>query len=456
MTEQPRGSSKSISRRAFHGLAASSAALLGSTAWQRSVLAADDPLAPYKTANLDWRQADGQTIILAGASHPWSAAIQKQLPLFKALTGITVQPDLQSEAEFLTSLPIKLGAGSSTPDVFMFLSYGQGIGAGWLEPLEPLYADKTLSDLSWYDEADLLGTARGFPVWHDKQRYAFPITAESVIMYFNQPMLDAKNIAAPKTFADLLPAAKALKTNDAAGIALRAKASGGATAASLGFVFSFGGRMVKDGRAAFDSPEAIAGMDLYGQLLREAGPVGVGTYDWYEVVNDFSQSAAAIAMESSNFASTFEDPSKSRVAGKTSFASHVSDGVHPVTPYMSCWQACINSKSAHKKAAFLFLLWATSKPTSLLTSAAGLATTRTSAWSSDAFKTAFNPQAAQAALSSLSTSDIQLSKDVLFHPQAPQIFDAFAIATNEIVTSGVSAKEALTRGAKTANAAIRL
>ncbi len=161
------------------------------------------------------------------------------------------------------------------------------------------------------------------------------------------------------------------------------------------------------------------------------------------------------AMESSNFASTFEDSTKSRVAGKTSFASHVSDGVHPVTPYMSCWQACINSKSAHKKAAFLILLWATSKPTSLLTSAAGLATTRTSAWSSDAFKTAFNPQAAQAALSSLSTSDIELSKDVLFHPQAPQIFDAFAIATNEIVTGGVSAKDALTRGAKTANAAIR-
>jgi multiple sugar transport system substrate-binding protein len=445
-----------MSRRGFNTLALSAGALLGSTAWQRAVFAADDPLAPYKRAAIDWRQADGQTIALAGASHPWSSTITPLLPLFTQLTGIKVETDFQSEAEFLTSLPIKLGAGSPTPDVFMFLSYGQGIGAGWLEPLEALYADKKLCDLAWYDEADLLGAARNFPMWKDGQRYAFPITAESQIMFFNQPMLDAKGVATPKTYTDLLAAAKKLKSDDVAGIAMRAKASGGATAAALGFVFSHGGDLVKDGKAAFDSPEAIAAMDIYGQLLREAGPIGVGTYDWYEVLNDYSQGAAAIATDSSNFATTIGDPAKSRVAGKTTFTSLVADPGHPVTPYMSCWQACINAKSARKQAAFLFMLWATSKPTAALASAAGLATTRASAWSSPAFAKAFGEQAAHAALNSLSTADIGKSKAVLFHPQAPQIFDAFAIATNEIVTGNVPAKEALSRGAQKANAAIRL
>jgi multiple sugar transport system substrate-binding protein len=434
----------------------SSVALLGSTAWQRSVFAAEDPLAPYKSAAIDWRQADGQTIALAGATHPWSSAITPLLPLFTQLTGIKVETDFQSESEFLTSLPIKLGAGSPTPDVFMFLSYGQGIGAGWLEPLEAFYADKKLCDLPWYDESDILGAAKSFPVWKDKQRYAFPITAESQIMFFNQPMLDQKGVAVPKTYTELLAAAKKLKTDDVAGIAMRAKASSGATAASMGFVFSHGGDMVKDGKAAFDSPEAIAAMDIYGQMLRDAGPIGVGTYDWYEVLNDYSQGAAAIATDSSNFATTIGDPTKSRVAGKTTFTSLVADAGHPVTPYMSCWQACINAKSTHKPAAFLFMQWATSKPTALLAAAAGLATTRASGWSSAGFKKAFGDQAADAALHSLSTADISKSKAVLFHPQAPQIFDAFAIATNEIVTANVPAKEALTRGAKKANDAIRL
>ena len=46
----------------------------------------------------------------------------------------------------------------------------------------------------------------------------------------------------------------------------------------------------------------------------------------------------------------------------------------------------------------MFLLWATSKPTSMQTAAVGLATTRLSAWSSEGFKKAFGAQAAEAAL----------------------------------------------------------
>jgi multiple sugar transport system substrate-binding protein len=53
--------------------------------------------------------------------------------------------------------------GSNVPDVFMFLTYGQGISEGWLEPLNAHYSDRSLTDLSWYDESDLLKTARAFP-----------------------------------------------------------------------------------------------------------------------------------------------------------------------------------------------------------------------------------------------------------------------------------------------------
>jgi multiple sugar transport system substrate-binding protein len=72
-----------------------------------------------------------------------------------------------------------------------------------------------------------------------------------------------------------------------------------------------------------------------------------------------------MAIDSSVLASDISDPAKSHVAKQAEFAAfpHVADR-GPV-PFMSHWQACINSKSRNKRAAFLFLLWATSKPTSL-------------------------------------------------------------------------------------------
>lgn len=457
MTKQPIFSSPSLNRRSFGQLMLGVAAGLAAPAILTGRAQAQEAdLSAYTGANVDWNQAKGATLHLAGATHPWSDAILPLIPQFTALTGINVVTDFQSEAEFLTSLPIRLGSGSAVPDVFMFLSYGQGIGAGWLEPLNSYYANPKLFDAAWYDENDLLGAARGFPVWSNSERYAFPITAESQIMFFNKDAMAAAGASIPKTFEELLETARAVKTDSMAGIAMRAKASSGATAASMGFLFSHGGRMVDDaGKVAFHSAEGIKALDIYGRLLREAGPLGVGSYDWYEVLNDFSQAAAAIASDSSNFAATIGNPQKSRVAGKASFSSLVSDGTHPVTPYMSCWQACINAKSEQKTAAFLFMTWATSKPTALLASAKGLATTRSSAWSSEAFHTAFGAEAAEAALHSLSTADVGRSKEILFHPQAPLIFDAFAVATNEIVTGGVPAADALTQAATRANSAIR-
>ena len=74
---------------------------------------------------------------------------------------------------------------------------------------------------------------------------------------------------------------------------------------------------------------------------------------------------------------------------------------------------------------------------------------------SDAFKSKFGTEPAEAVLTSLQTAAGSHSKVALFQPQAPQIFDAFAIATDEIVTEDRAGKEVLTDAAGRANAAIR-
>jgi multiple sugar transport system substrate-binding protein len=145
---------------------------------------------------------------------------------------------------------------------------------------------------------------------------------------------------------------------------------------------------------------------------------------------------------------------KSRVAKQAEFAAFPHVAGRASVPFMSHWQACINSRSQNRRAAFLFLLWATSKPTSLQTAAAGLATTRVSAWSSDGFKKAFGSQAAEAALTNLRNADVDRAKAILFHPQSRPILDAFMIGVNEVVSGAKSAKRAMTAAAEKANAVI--
>jgi multiple sugar transport system substrate-binding protein len=455
LPEKLPSSPRSASRRSFvKGLGVAGATLPALAMLPRWGFA-EDVAAVYARAAIDWKQFAGQTITLAGAIHPWSNAITPLLWDFTKLTGISVVTDFRLETTYLGALPIQLNRGDSTPDVFMYTTYGQGISGGWLQPLNAYYADKSLTDLGWYDESDLLKTARAFPLWSDRERYAMPITSEAVTLFINGDALAATSLPVPQTFDELLATAKAVKTNEMSGIAMRAQAGGNSSVPAMSFLFSYGGHMVKDNNAAFASPEAIAAVEMYGQLLSKAGPVGIGSYEWYHVLDDFLQGRTAMAIDSSNFATDISNPAKSQVARQAMFAAFPHLPGRTSVPFMSHWQACINSRSRNKRAAFLFLLWATSKPTSMRTAAAGLATTRVSAWSSEDFKTAFGTQAAEAALTNLQNADVDRAKAILFHPQSRPIMDAFMIGVNEVVSGAKPAKDAMTAAAAKANAAIR-
>lgn len=398
----------------------------------------------YADAKIDWQQQKGKTIVLGGLEHPWMNALVPLAPVFTALTGIEVNVEKQSETEFTASMPVKLGGGSPTPDVFMIWALGQAISAKWLEPLDAFRANAGLFDQAWYDDADIFSSAKSFEKSSDGASYGMAITAEAQTLFMNKEMLDAKGLAAPTSMDDLYKIATALKTEDVAGIAMRAKPTGDAAPWTLaGFVFSYGGAFVTlDGKSGLTIPESIAGLDMYGKLLRDAGPIGISSYHWMECLNDFMQGALAIGCDSSNFATDIEDKSKSTVAGNTLFGVLPAAAGKTAKPNMWHWMAGINAKSANKEAAWLFLMWATSKPTSALAAAAGLATTRSSAWQTSAFRDRFGAQAADAALKNLQAADGDLFKAAWFHPKAAEILDPIAVAVNEVVTGGKDAATA--------------
>ena len=258
-SENSPSSPGSASRRSFvKGLGAAGVALPALAMLPRWGFA-EDVTASYANAAIDWKQFAGQTIALAGAIHPWSNAITPLLWDFTKLTGISVVTDFRLETTYLGALPIQLNRGGSTPDVFMYTTYGQGISNGWLEPLNAYYSDRSLTDPGWYDESDLLKTARAFPLWQDGERYAIPITSEAVTLFINGDALAARNLPVPQTFDELLVTANAVKTNEMSGIAMRAQASGNSSVPAMSFVFSYGGAHGQGQQGRFREPRGHRG-----------------------------------------------------------------------------------------------------------------------------------------------------------------------------------------------------
>lgn len=407
-------------------------------------------------ADVDWRAFEGESIVVGAMQHPWTEAIEPILPIFEELTGISVKMTKQSETEYVAEMPIKLGAGSSEPDVMMINSLGQFVSAGWAEPLDEMYADKSLFDPEWYNEADMFGMARDFPAQVDGQRYSMSITSEAETLFANKKSLERVGLAVPTTMDELLAAALKINSPEQAGIAMRAKSEGGGGAWPCGgFVFSNGGAIIdENGVCVLDSDNAVEAVEMYGRLLREAGPLGVGNYHWVEALNDFSAGAVAFGCDSSNFATDISNPAKSIVAADAVFGALPSFGDKPIKPNIWAWQAGINVNSKKKKAAFLLLSFLNSKEGCALSSANGLATVRSSAWESEAFRNRFGAQAATAALTNLKAGDAKIFKATWFHPKSGQIIDPFTVAVNQVVTGQKDARAALVAASEQINKAI--
>lgn len=418
---------------------------------------AEEARAGFAAADIDWMAFKGESLTIEAMTHPWTAAIEPLLPIFTELTGITVRLNTQSETEYTSQMPIKLGAKSAEPDVMMIHALGQFVSAGWAEPLDEYYADKSFFDAAWYDQDDVFAMAREFPTQANGQNYSMSITAEAQTLFANKAMLGEVGLAVPATMDELLAAALKLKSDMVAGIAMRAKSDSSAGPWTCGgFVFSYGGEIIDaDGRCVLDSDAVVAGVEMYGRLLREAGPIGVGNYHWYEALNDFSSGAAALGCDSSNFATDISNPEKSLVAADAVYAAMPSAGTNPIKPNIWAWQAGINAYSKKKKAAFLLLSFLNSKPGCLLSSAGGLATVRNSAWKSEAFQARFGAEAASAALLNLNSGDAKIFKAAWFHRKSSEILDPFAVAINQVVTGQADARAALSAATVKVNAALQ-
>lgn len=192
---------------------------------------------------------------------------------------------------------IAAAAQSSTqPDVLFaipdFATYVRNLGLGYpvtdtVDSLDSAHGLYPASRAAYTDEGE---------VW------AVPLYGMVQVLWYNAPMLEAAGLEAPGTWSELLAAAETLTEGDVNGIAVPA----GKNLASDQVAYSFmltggaGNWFTDDGQPNFNTPEVVAAIDFYNQLL-QFSPADSGNYAWGEPQAALNNGSVAMAIEKGQY-----------------------------------------------------------------------------------------------------------------------------------------------------------
>ena len=327
----------------------------------------------------------GTTLRVLAANHPWAEAIKPLVKEFEGRTGIRVNLEAYGEDQLTQKLTTEFTAGSSDIDVFMqrpLQEARQYVQNKWYADLNAFVKDaqKTPAEWDFNDfQAGAVGTERV-----KGQLTGIPIVVEHEVLYYRKDLLQQAGLSVPKTLEELKRAAEKLtdKSKGRFGFIARGQRSPAVTQFSS-FLYGFGGDWFDQQarKATLSTPEAIAALRFYGDLLRNFGPPGVLNMSWPQAVAVFAQGNAALYTDADSISTNILDPGKSTVADKTGVAPFPAGpkGAHMYS--VTSWGLSIPAGSKHKEAAWEFVKWATSKDTTIRTqNAAVVPGARSSVW----------------------------------------------------------------------------
>jgi len=412
-------------------------------------------------AKIDWQQFKGETITVAMNRHWYTESLEPFIPVFERLTGIKVLMEIYSEEEFYTKVPIDLASGAGIFDVFMQgMSFvlAQYVEAGWLEPLDQYLLNPKLTDLKWWDIEDFTPgiNAGKYDVSTHKYAtptgttYAIPISFECQQVLYRKDIFENLGLTPPATMDDLKTmAAKMNNPPKMYGIVNRGRRTFSGVWGWAGYFRSFGGQWFdKNWTPIFNNENGVKSIEFYTNLLLKYGPPGIQNIDWYECMSLMQTGKVGIVTDASGWIGSVVDPEKSIVYDKVGVFRFPKGPVRsePNTWY---WEIAMNRSSKHKNAAWLFIMWATSKPTTLLTALRNGAPPRSGTWKNPLFVKTIGekwpPGYVDAVSYGLKYGSPESSLPAI--KEGPEIGDRVGIALGQIF-EGVSAKKALDDAAK--------
>jgi sorbitol/mannitol transport system substrate-binding protein len=305
----------------------------------------------------------GQVVTVAVVSNPQMTDIKTLTPEFeRAHPGVRVKYVSLPENEARDKITQSVATHSGVFDVVMISNYETPIWArnGWLTDLQSRAASTP-----GYDPGDILPNISK-SLQYRGHLYSVPFYGEGSFLMYRKDIFAAHHLTMPAhpTWGQVAALAHKLNdpAHDRAGICLRGKPGWGEVLAPLDTVVNtFGGRWFDPSwNATLNSPEVNQAVSFYTNLVRTAGEPGAATSGFTECLTDYSEGNAAMMYDSTVAASTLEDPTSSKVVGKTGYvAAPVQRTKH--SGWLYTWSLGIPKTTTNKAAAWAYTQWATSK-----------------------------------------------------------------------------------------------
>ena len=316
--------------------------------------------------------------ILAG-SIPWTDYIKSKLPEFTQKTGIKVALEVYPEEILRNKITVELTARNRDLDVYTMSPPQETmlfVKNGWLSPLDEYVAASPEYDIADYIPSALAGGRVAGKL------YAIPLFTERPVLYYRTDLLAKAGIKPPKTFDELMAAAKKLHNPSERIYGFAERGAGNAAVTQfVTFLRGFGGdyQSADKRTATINTAEALVAYKYYGDILRNFGPPGVLNMNWGETSNLFSQGLVAMRIDNDSQFLQVTDKSKSLVWDKVGFATVPAGpfGLSScnVAPWLSLFR-----RIPQKSGCLEFVKWATSKEISLGAMQAGQFGARQSVW----------------------------------------------------------------------------
>jgi multiple sugar transport system substrate-binding protein len=323
-------------------------------------------------AHADWledaaKPLSGTQINSIFLDRPGYRAIIKLLPEFEKKTGIKVNYEIvpyenSREKEVLNFT----SQGDLTVALVDLVWIGEFAENGWLEPIENFTSDASITDPNLKLDGFFPLLVDAFGSWGGKT-YGLPFDNYSGLLFYNSCKLkEAGFEKPPETWAELRDV-YGPKLTDASKnqYAFALQSMRGETQSGdsfMRFLWPFGGSLLnKEFKSNLMSKESQDGLNFRQELIKYMPP-GIVSFDHAEAVNALAQGQVAMITEWSAFYGTLADPATSKLGDCLAVAPEPS-GPAGRLPALGGFSLAVAAQASdeQKKAAWLFIQWATSE-----------------------------------------------------------------------------------------------
>jgi len=373
---------------------------------------------------------------VAGQYDGHAARVQE----FTDMTGIEVEFEFIPFKNLQERILSHKVAGDSEPDLINYMdSWGPALKDMFL-PLDDMLSESGISMEDRYFSAHQQGST------YDDIVYGLPLRGHAQLLFYRADLLEKHNLPVPTTWQELVEVATVIKREEGLGIAsYYSNKNGQNVSVFINLLWSNGGDLIRDGKAVFNSPEAVEALQFFSDLENkyDVNSEGAKGFDQYD-------GSLSVAAGKSAFYMGWWWHYGARILGKNTTLKPEQigftgmpafGGAEPITFAMSM-PTSINVESDNQEAAWEFLKWVSNADLEKLNVTDKsernviVALHRENLVDDDVNAANRGLQAAAAA--SLGSSRIFPQLDVW-----PEIAQLIANAVSDVVTNGTDPQEAL-------------